>query len=362
MSHSTLTTLMVILAAFTQYALTQGPPDSLTEKFAGLDFLNTGVGGGLNDIPGTSYTMTQRDWGMLPWPCYNTAFIEGYCDPHDIEVWDVTYNDCSEPKVFCRCNSSPMSMDTLATALGQIPIAARQWIDTISSYPAVGQCSAWNGADHLNVFGDCSNYMSVWFHEVAHSLDYWVTDTSDGYYSTDELAEWSAIVLNGTCVPDNYSKASWAESWAQVAVMSAWHANVGNIWDFGIGCMHAQMDKSIEQLGSIWQGIENATCERWWESDDWELVCMGDDARNAGFCDGEDVQGSSSRSGYGGDIGHGRQGVGKGGSGLKERPDVNPKVEKKRKEEELARKIRAEEQAGLKGGKTRARVRRGEKL
>ncbi|KAK0667904.1 hypothetical protein QBC41DRAFT_227410 [Cercophora samala] len=355
--------LLVFLAFFTHYAVSVGPPDSMTERFTGLGFLDSGVSGGLNDMPRASYTMAQRSWGMLPLPCYDTAVTNGYCDPHDIDVWDVTYGDCEVPKIFCRCISSPMSIDTLAADFGyKIPVKARQWIDTVSSYPAPeGGCSAWNGGDHLNFFGDCTDKMSVWFHEVAHSLDCWTTprppSLPEAFCYSDTPTEWSNIVLNGTCVPDNYAKADWAESWAQVAVMSAWHANVGNVWNLGIGCMQAQMSKSIEQLAGLWPWVENATCDRWWDND-WEEICMGDVARDYGACDGENTQDSSARHGDGDNGGHNRQAVGKERSRTKGLPNDSD-AWKKRKEGELARKLRAEERAGLRGRKTRSGGRRG---
>ncbi|KAK4638753.1 hypothetical protein QC761_704765 [Podospora bellae-mahoneyi] len=81
--------------------------------------------------------------GHVPKPCYDTAVANSYCDPHDIDVWDVTYIDnvrlnfwkrCKVSKLFCQCIFSPTTIEIQATDFGKIPVKARQWIYTVSSY------------------------------------------------------------------------------------------------------------------------------------------------------------------------------------------------------------------------------------
>ena len=50
-------------------------------------------------------------------------------------------------------------------------MTARQWIRFWSHYD--GTVSAGNGGNDITVFGDASEGTTIFFHEVAHSLDSW---------------------------------------------------------------------------------------------------------------------------------------------------------------------------------------------
>nr|CDP31669.1 Putative protein of unknown function [Podospora anserina S mat+] len=124
--------------------------------------------------------------GHVPKPCYDTAVANSYCDPHDIDVWDVTYIDnirlnfwkrCKVSKLFCQCISSPTTIEILATDFGKVPVKARQWIDTVSSYPGPKAAQPGTAEITLTSFRRLRRKvtLSVWFHEVAHSLDCWTT-------------------------------------------------------------------------------------------------------------------------------------------------------------------------------------------
>ena len=61
----------------------------------GLDHLNSGAEGGLNETPGVSFTLAQWDWGTIPKRCYDGAMQDNLCEPTDMEVYDVTFPDVS---------------------------------------------------------------------------------------------------------------------------------------------------------------------------------------------------------------------------------------------------------------------------
>ncbi|KAK3994462.1 hypothetical protein QBC44DRAFT_236125 [Cladorrhinum sp. PSN332] len=270
--------VFVLPAALAQ----SGPSPTLAVKFPnGLNVLDTGVNGGLNAVVSSSYTRTKWAWGTLPKHCFDTASGNGYCNPYDVEVYDVKYSECNVTTVFCRCNNSPLSIDQVATNFGRVPVKARQWIRYVSSYPAP-QCSAWNSGNNMVYLGNCVNRQSVTFHEVAHTLDSWAVGLTGTSYSN--TAPWKNIVAMGTCVPDSYAKSSWAESWAQVAVMTAYHYNVQSIWNLQVGCMADQQTKSIDQLNNLYRRVAGQTCDRSWAKD--PKVCMGPAARDSGNCAG----------------------------------------------------------------------------
>lgn len=118
-------------------------------------------------------------------------------------------------------------------------------------------------------------------------MDQYAIGPWNNYYSASQ--EWKDKVLAGTCVPDQYAKSSWQESYAQVAVMAAYHGNVQSIWNLNVGCMADQMGKVIEQLvdtpgNPIFKRVTGDKCVRSWGAP--VPVCMGPAASDAGACTG----------------------------------------------------------------------------
>ncbi|KAK7728779.1 hypothetical protein SLS63_006387 [Diaporthe eres] len=78
---------VVFRSAYAQDA----PPASYGEAFPdGLSVLDPN---GNNNIPSPSYTLNRWAWGTIPQACYDVANGNGYCNPYDVEVYDVTYSD-----------------------------------------------------------------------------------------------------------------------------------------------------------------------------------------------------------------------------------------------------------------------------
>ena len=61
------------------------------EKFSGLNVLDGN--GGLQSLTPTPYTISQWPWGTVPKLCYDTSVNNKYCNPYDLEVYDVRYTD-----------------------------------------------------------------------------------------------------------------------------------------------------------------------------------------------------------------------------------------------------------------------------
>lgn len=166
----------------------------------------------------------------------------------------------------CRCSNAQVSIDQLATDFGKVPPKARQWVKYVSAY-SDSSCSAGSGDNRLNIYGDCNNAVSVYFHEVAHSLDSWVLGTNgNGAWSLGST--WTNLYTSDWCVADNYAKASNPESWAQAAVMAAYHGNVQNIFNYNPSpqCMNNQLTKAIDQVITtpFFKRTAGQTCDREW--------------------------------------------------------------------------------------------------
>ncbi|RPA75844.1 hypothetical protein BJ508DRAFT_243029 [Ascobolus immersus RN42] len=281
-----LSALLCILP-FLSFVSTQAPPSSKSE------WASNGVGavvkvpnGGLNSIPYSAYTKTKWTWGKLPQHCYNAA-MGGRCNVYDVEAYDIQYTDCSEVNVMCRCSNAQVSIDQLANDFGRVPVKARQWANYVSAWSAPS-CSAASNDQKIDIYGDCNDQVGVYFHEVAHSLDGPLLAGIGAPHAWSYGQEWQDLVALDTCVADNYARASYAESWAQVAVMAAYHANVQDIFTVSpsVGCIVNQVSKVIEQIVDtpIFRRVAGQTCDRWWPKD--PTVCMGPEAEAAGACIG----------------------------------------------------------------------------
>ncbi|RPA71929.1 hypothetical protein BJ508DRAFT_217547 [Ascobolus immersus RN42] len=243
------------------------PYNNYPEKFTGLNVLDGPYGGasfGLQDIPGASYTApTKRPLGTLPQKCYERTGSDT-CSPENMEVYEVNYNDCNEPAIICRCTNAGTSLTTLTERISRIPVKARQLISHWTAFPGDGCGGIYYANGVVGLFGTCTA-QSVYFHEVGHAMDQYVAGANTGYFWYSDSPDWRNKIASDSCVPDSYAKAGYIEAYAQSAVMSAYHANVQNIWSLDVGCMAGQMATVNEQLIDKGQQVfkyrAGATCD-----------------------------------------------------------------------------------------------------
>lgn len=62
----------------------------------GLNFLDKGPRGGLNNVIMSPYQLYQWPWGTIPQRCYTGASQDDLCSPYDMEVFDVWFDDVSQ--------------------------------------------------------------------------------------------------------------------------------------------------------------------------------------------------------------------------------------------------------------------------
>ncbi|KAK0391524.1 hypothetical protein NLU13_1024 [Sarocladium strictum] len=250
----------------------------------GLGILNTGFRGGLNAIQSTPYELYKWPWGTIPRRCHDGAVQDHLCSPYDMEVYDVWFADCHAPWKLCRCKNAPMAAEDAAGRMAQVPVAARQWIRFWSFYN--GTLSAGNGGNDITVFGDASNTMSIFLHEVAHSLDSWAMGPEYEGSAFSDRDFWKAVVASDTCVPDDYAKTSYNENYAQVYVTVAYNTQVHSIYTHAVECMASQLAWGQALLGHLVDYQPSAACTRRWSEEDSPRVCMGPKARWLGMCRG----------------------------------------------------------------------------
>ncbi|KAH7303801.1 hypothetical protein B0I35DRAFT_495969, partial [Stachybotrys elegans] len=156
--------------------------------------------------------------GNLPLRCYDIAIQEGF-SPADVDAYDVTYDDCETPWVFCRHRSAEMDLFGMRDTFGRIPVRTRQYVRTIMGLPGARSAYAFSDRGDIIFFGDCDNSPTVFIHEFAHILDrHGVAGHNDSDFSRNPI--WEAAYDADPRISDEYAQTNQQENWAQEVVLA----------------------------------------------------------------------------------------------------------------------------------------------
>ncbi|KAL3435590.1 hypothetical protein BDV09DRAFT_204020 [Aspergillus tetrazonus] len=177
-----------------------------------LDYL---LEGNANNLPTVNSQIAGWPNGYIPKDCQDLGSGEGY-NASEFEVYEVTYDDCADPWLFCRHKDVEVDIATAAETFSKLPVKVRQ----ILLMPGANSAFAING--NVAFFGTTGSNVDVMIHESAHGLDGFAAfgenlSSSDGF-----LAAYDA----DTHVPDNYARSSQAENVAQNTVVAVYDKNV----------------------------------------------------------------------------------------------------------------------------------------
>ncbi|CBF89557.1 hypothetical protein AN0402.2 [Aspergillus nidulans FGSC A4] len=181
-----------------------------------LDYL---LEGNANNLPTVNSHIAVWPSGYIPKDCQDLGSGEGY-NASDFEVYEVTYDDCADPWLFCRHRDVEVDIATAAETFSKLPVKVRDWVRQILLMPGANSAFAING--NVAFFGTTGSNVDVMIHESAHGLDGFAAfgenlSSSDGF-----LAAYDA----DTHVPDNYARSSQAENVAQNTVVAVYDKNV----------------------------------------------------------------------------------------------------------------------------------------
>ncbi|RPA72890.1 hypothetical protein BJ508DRAFT_314311 [Ascobolus immersus RN42] len=250
----------------------------------------------LNSLQSTPYTLKRWTWGLIPAECYAAgAAAERYgaqpWSPYQMEVFDVTYEDCShEPQIVCRHSKAPSSIDEIARRVGQIPVLARQhtsYFVVLSHHTGENSCTSYVTRASVVMIGHCKS-MQFYLDRAAALVNHVLsigTGENRGYsYSK----EWRTVTAQGTCVPDKWYAENWDRHFAALFSMVALHGSgIDSIFSLETGlrpqdCMLDIMNLAIHKLlveKPILKYDRNARCTgRLWRLG--PVVCMGPYARS----------------------------------------------------------------------------------
>ncbi|KAJ6468665.1 hypothetical protein C8R47DRAFT_1151285 [Mycena vitilis] len=157
--------------------------------------------------------------------------------PSTMTATAVTYEDCGDAFIVCRCDNANMTMDTIVDRLARVPVGLRRFVGTVfaSGSNATEAYTDLSSGD-IHFFGDCA--MDTWIHEATHSFDYATADMPSNSTS------WKEAIANDSCVPDPYSLKNRVEDFAQMSVMKVYMLLHSGYLPpgFSADCMSYQLD------------------------------------------------------------------------------------------------------------------------
>ncbi|KAL4989483.1 hypothetical protein BDW68DRAFT_67172 [Aspergillus falconensis] len=206
-------TLSAASALFLTLARAELDKPALTSN---LDYL---LEGNANSLPTVDSQIAVWASGYIPKDCQDLGSGEGY-DASEFEVYEVTYDDCSDPWLFCRHRDVEVDIATAAETFSKLPVKVRDWVRQILLMPGANSAFAING--NVAFFGTTGSNVDVMIHESAHGLDGFAAFGESFSSSAGFLAAYNA----DTHVPDDYARSSQAENVAQNTVVAVYDKNV----------------------------------------------------------------------------------------------------------------------------------------
>ncbi|KAJ7112832.1 hypothetical protein C8R43DRAFT_1157281, partial [Mycena crocata] len=141
---------------------------------------------------------TQSPVSALPFNCAKNSPAE--CAT-TLTATAVTYEDCGDPFIICRCDNATMTMDTAVDRLGRLPVGLRRFLGTIFLFGGDTRAYTLTSGD-MHFFGDCA--MDTWIHESPN---------------ISGSAAWAKTIADDSCVPDTYATRNQVEDFAQMSVI-----------------------------------------------------------------------------------------------------------------------------------------------
>ncbi|KAF2104712.1 hypothetical protein NA57DRAFT_70919 [Rhizodiscina lignyota] len=203
------------------------------------------LGEGLANMATTPYTLDKWGDGWIPQESKTIVTSVGGLsfNPSDFLVYNVHYADCPDPWVFCHHKDAGITIDSMASQFGRLPIQMRQWVRHVNVVPGDGGWAfEWNGS--LTFIGPIDYMANVIVHETAHSLDL------NGAYSDNPLSSsdnWWNNYDQDSNVPDPYATSNAIECVAQATVVAFFNENITG----GFESVEPNHDKISHQYTTI---------------------------------------------------------------------------------------------------------------
>lgn len=160
----------------------------------------------------------------IPRYCYDN--VKGSdLDPNDVEVFDVTYDDCFAAWIMCRHKDAPWSIDRLAESFGRLPVRAREHVANVLLLPNPGGTYASTSGGGVLLKGDVD--LGTLYHEVGHAVDANCPfPGKDGSPDSSRTRVWLDAFHKDGWVPDPQSNTGMPEDFTQVYLHALYDVNI----------------------------------------------------------------------------------------------------------------------------------------
>ncbi|KAL5339728.1 hypothetical protein BJX70DRAFT_397440 [Aspergillus crustosus] len=221
-------------------------------------------------LPSTVFSFTQWEWGTLPARCKSVADNRGI-NAYDINVYEVTYDDCDTPWVFCRHHDAQVSLDQMIDNFGRLPVRLRDMVRTQIAVPSDGTGAyAYSDLGDIVYTGNMGRLIRIWIHEIGHVIDR--TEGVDHDYSSTDA--WLNEYNQDSYVCDKYGQSNNAENFAEETLVALFDKVVPG----GINSLAPNSNDIYHQYTAVQKIagdriIPGGTCSRHFADD--RTVCMG---------------------------------------------------------------------------------------
>ncbi|KAK7193717.1 hypothetical protein DPSP01_000274 [Paraphaeosphaeria sporulosa] len=209
-----------------------------------LDYLKQGI---IDNLPETNFNYELQAAGTIPDDCNKVATGQVYntvnYNPADFDIFNVHYDDCGDPWVFCHHKQSPITIDSMARQFGKLPVQMRQWIRHVVDVPSDGGW-AFEFDGTVTFLDPKDDMMPVIVHETGHSLDL------SGAYADKPMSSsdrWWDNYNQDSNVPDTYASTNAIEDVAQNTVVAVFNEN----YPGGFGAIEPDYEKISHQYYTL---------------------------------------------------------------------------------------------------------------
>ncbi|KAI1408250.1 hypothetical protein F5Y13DRAFT_194531 [Hypoxylon sp. FL1857] len=198
-------------------------PTSRPEIVPPVDFQGAIEKGLQEHLPSTPWHITQWNQSMLPLGCqrvahqYNTSVTQ-------LEIFEVKYDDCSQPWVMCRHVDAKVDANTMAQTFGKIPLGMREYVKNLEVLKSEKLTAAYAASYNDTIaVADDPFYLYAMAQEMMHSIDWHVkvltnVNTVDG--PTSESSTWRDHHEKSDAVVSTFAKSTWQDNLAETGVLS----------------------------------------------------------------------------------------------------------------------------------------------
>ncbi|KAK3935746.1 hypothetical protein QBC46DRAFT_358000 [Diplogelasinospora grovesii] len=191
------------------------------------------------------HSSTWDYWGAgwIPQACRDFATGHGL-SPYDFTVFNVHYDDCSEPWIMCRHKDSHASEIDMIGIFGRMPVHMRSYVRQFMATPGLndGIAGLWMYPGDIMV--EDRPLVRLLAHEMSHGLDYMALTQYGQPFSGTDI--WRNNYAQDSAVPSDYSRTNFVEDFAEVGIIGVYDKVVPG----GIGTIEPSWNRIFHQYAT----------------------------------------------------------------------------------------------------------------